>query len=105
MEFLNDYFVVLVVVICLCIGYILKHVVPGDKINKFIPLIVGVLGILINTWVNDWTVTPNILASGLVSGLGSTGLHQVFKQFIEKKPTVEGTDKPELEEVEETIEE
>lgn len=105
MEFLNDYFVVLVVVICLCIGYIIKNVVPGDKINKFIPIIVGVLGVIVNTWINGWAVTPEIIACGLVSGLGSTGLHQLFKQVVEKKPTIEGTEEPELEEVEETTEE
>lgn len=85
MDFLNDYIVVIAVVACLCVGYIIKNIIPSDKVNKYIPLIVGVLGVLINVWHNDFSFTPEILVGGLVSGLASTGLHQAFKQFIEKK--------------------
>ena len=85
MEFLNDYIVIAVLGICLCVGYILKNVVTSDKVNKFIPLIMGVLGIGVNVWLNGFAFTPAILLGGMVSGLASTGLHQVFKQFIEKK--------------------
>lgn len=83
MEFLNDYIVLIVMGICLCVGYVIKNVIPGDKINRFIPLIMGVLGVGVNVWVN-LAFTPEILLGGLASGLASTGLHQVFKQFIEK---------------------
>ena len=88
MEFLNDYFVPIVVGICLCIGYLIKHAIPSDKVNRFIPLIVAVLGAFLNAWMNAFAITPAILLGGLFSGLASTGLHQVFKQFIEKKTTV-----------------
>lgn len=84
MEFLNDYIVVAVLVACLCVGYVIKHCIPTDKVNKFIPLVVAVLGIVINLWINMWAMTPEVLIGGLVSGLASTGFHQVFKQFIEK---------------------
>ena len=83
MEFINDYMIACVVVICLAVGFIIKHLIPSDAINKYIPLIVGVLGAFINIWLNDFAVTPDILAGGLVSGLASTGLHQAFKQFID----------------------
>lgn len=84
MEFLNEYSVPVIVGICLCIGFILKNLVMTDKINKFIPLIVAVIGVAVNAWLNVWTVTPEILLSGMFSGLASTGMHQLFKQFIEK---------------------
>lgn len=84
MEFLNGYIIAAVVIACLCVGYVFKHCVPSDKINKYIPLIVAVLGVVLNCWMNEWAFTPEILVSGLVSGLASTGMHQVFKQFIEK---------------------
>lgn len=84
MEFLNEYSVPVIVGICLCIGFILKNLVMTDKINKFIPLIVAVIGVVVNAWLNAWTVTPEILLSGMFSGLASTGMHQLFKQFIEK---------------------
>ncbi len=84
MEFLNDYVVLLVVGICLCVGYVIKHVILTDKINRYIPLIVAVLGVVLNVWIN-LAFTPEILLGGLVSGLASTGLHQVFKKFIERE--------------------
>ena len=84
MEFLNEYSVPVIVGICLCIGFILKNLVMTDKINKFIPLIVAVIGVVVNAWLNTWTVTPEILLSGMFSGLASTGMHQLFKQFVEK---------------------
>lgn len=84
MDFLTEYSVPVIVGICLCVGFILKNVITTDKINKFIPLIVTVIGVVVNAWLNAWTVTPDILLSGMFSGLASTGMHQLFKQFIEK---------------------
>lgn len=84
MEFLNEYMVLVVIGICLCVGYVLKHVVPTDKVNRWIPLIMAVLGVIVNMWVNAFAFTPNILLSGMASGLASTGMHQLFKQFIHK---------------------
>lgn len=89
MEFLNAFLVAIVVGICLCVGYIIKHLCPGDKINRFIPLIVAVLGVVVNHWLNDFVMTPEILLGGLASGLASTGMHQLFKQFIEKSNNIE----------------
>lgn len=81
MEFLNDYMVFMVVGICLCVGYVLKHLVPTEKVNKFIPLIMAVLGIAINIWLSG-EVTPAVLLGGMFSGLASTGMHQAFKQLV-----------------------
>lgn len=85
MEFLNDYVVLIVAGICLCVGYVLKHFVPSDAINKFIPLIMAVLGVVLNVWYNGFVFSPEILLGGLVSGLASTGMHQAFNQFIAKE--------------------
>ena len=85
MDFLNEYLVLIVIGICLCVGYVLKHVVPSDTVNRFIPLLMAVLGIVINVWVNSFTFTPEILLGGMASGLASTGMHQLFKQFITGK--------------------
>lgn len=84
MEFLNDYLVLIVIGICLCVGYVLKNLIPTDKINKFIPLVMAALGVLLNVWLNAFAFTPEILLGGLASGLASTGMHQLFKQFIER---------------------
>ena len=78
---LREYVVVIVLGICLCVGYILKNLIPTDKINRFIPLIMGVLGVLLNMWIS-WGVTPEIILGGLISGLASTGLYEAFKNMI-----------------------
>lgn len=83
MDFLNDFLVLIVMGVCLCVGYIIKKLF-ADKVNRFIPLIMGVIGVFINIWLNSFKLTPEILLSGLVSGLASTGMHQAFKQFIDK---------------------
>ena len=81
MEFFNDYMVLMVVGICLCVGYVLKNIVPTEKVNKFIPLIMAVLGIAINIWLTG-EFTPAVLLGGMFSGLASTGMHQAFKQLL-----------------------
>ena len=85
METLSNYMVLIVVAVCLCVGYVFKHLVPTHKINPFIPLIMAVLGILMNMWISGFKITPEILLGGMISGLASTGLYEAFKQFIEKK--------------------
>ncbi len=82
MEFLNSYFELVVIGICLCLGYIIKNLIPTDKINKFIPLIMGISGMIINLWVNAFALTPPTILAGLVSGLASTGMYELFAQFI-----------------------
>lgn len=81
LSFLNDYLILIVVGVCLCAGYIIKASVSFIP-NKFIPLIMGVLGVILNVWLNSFAFTPEILLGGLFSGLASTGLHQLFIQFI-----------------------
>ena len=78
---LKEYVVIIVLGICLCVGYILKNLIPTDRINRFIPLIMGVLGVLLNMWIS-WGVTPEIILGGLISGLASTGLYEAFRNMI-----------------------
>lgn len=82
--FLTEFAVPIIVGICLCIGYILKNVVPNEKVNQFIPLVMGVLGVLINFWING-SFTAEILLGGLFSGLASTGSYEMFRNIINAK--------------------
>ena len=79
--FMAEYAIPIIVGICICIGYIVKNVIPTDKINRFIPLIMGVIGVLLNYWINN-TFTAEILLGGLFSGLASTGLYEMFRNLI-----------------------
>lgn len=84
LDFLKEFSLPVVVGICLCVGYVVKHLVPNEKINRFIPLIVTLLGCFVNVWLSGFSVTPQILLGGMVSGLSSTGLYEAFRSFINK---------------------
>lgn len=83
MEILNTYINPVALGICLVVGYIIKHWLK-DVDNKIIPTVVVIVGIVVTLWINQWAViTPDVILSGALSGLASTGLHQLFKQWIE----------------------
>ena len=81
--FLTEYFVPVVAGICLCVGYIIKMWTPAD--NKYIPTVCAVLGVILSTWMNGWVFTPQIVMTGLFSGLASTGLYEAFRNLIGNK--------------------
>lgn len=78
--FLNEYFIPVIVGICLCVGYVIKTSIPKVD-NSLIPMILSILGLVINIWINN-SIDASIVLGGLFSGLTSTGLHQVFKNLI-----------------------
>ncbi len=83
LSYLTEYAVPIIVGICLCVGYIVKNIIPSEEINKYIPLIMGILGVALNVWVN-MDFTAEILLAGLFSGLASTGLYEMFRNIIGK---------------------
>lgn len=79
---LTKYYVLVVVVACLVVGYCIKHATFLKKIpNDDIPVILAVFGAVLNTVVSG--VSVESIVFGAVMGLSSTGLHQQFKAFIE----------------------
>jgi Na+-driven multidrug efflux pump len=83
MEFLSQYVVVIVLCICLALGYVIKNSLDFIP-NKYIPLIMAVLGVILNIWLNGWLFTPEILLGGLASGLGSTGAFELIRNISGK---------------------
>lgn len=82
---LTQYFNIIVVGICLCVGYVIKSSLDFIP-NKYIPLIMIILGTVVNVIMNISTgITADVILSGMLSGLASTGLHQVFSQLINKE--------------------
>lgn len=80
---LTEHFVLVVVLACLVIGYIIKHATFLSKINNNdIPVILAVVGAVLNTIVSGLSVES--IVYGAVMGLASTGLHQAFTKFIER---------------------
>lgn len=91
LTFLNDYLVLVIVGICVCVGYILKNSFPKIN-NQYIPIIMATLGVMLNIWISQ-AISPEILLAGIFSGLASTGLHQLFKTII--TPILKGGEKDE----------
>ena len=81
LSFLKDYLVLVVFGICLCVGYIIKKSLDFIP-NKYIPLIMGILGLAINVAINVPNITADVVLAGLFSGLAATGAHQLFAQLI-----------------------
>lgn len=87
---LTEYFVLVVLVACLVVGYIIKHATFLKWIpNGDIPVILAVIGAVMNAIVSGISVESVVY--GAVMGLASTGLHQGFKVFVEGKIKVEET--------------
>ena len=83
---LTQYFVLLVVVACLVMGYIIKHAtflkfIPNDDI----PVILAVFGLVLNLFVSGFCIESAVY--GALMGLASTGMHQGFKSFVEGNKT------------------
>ena len=84
-NFLAEYMSAIIVALCLLVGYLIKHsitVIP----NKYIPLIVAVLGVGVSVWMDWGAITPVTIVTGLASGLASTGLYEMFREMIGVKP-------------------
>lgn len=80
---ITNHFILIVILACLVIGYVIKHASFLKWIsNNDIPVILAVVGLLLNLLVSGLSVESAVY--GAVMGLASTGLHQAFTQFIEK---------------------
>ena len=79
LDFIIEMYIPLVMTACLVVGFILKKWCPAD--NKWIPTILVILGAVLGCVAGGEISLGNIVA-GAVTGLASTGLHQVFKQLV-----------------------
>lgn len=78
----SQYFVVVVLVACLIVGYIIKT--SFNKVpNNYIPTILAVFGAILNSVVSG--VSVESIVYGAFTGLASTGMHQAFTRFVENR--------------------
>lgn len=82
MEILSEFVVAIIVAICYSVGYLIKNSLDFIP-NKYIPLIMAVLGVVLNIWINKGAFSPEILLGGLASGLASTGVFEALKNMKE----------------------
>lgn len=79
-SFIAEMYVPIILAACLVVGFVVKKWIK-DVDNKWIPTIVTILGAFLGFIINGATIEA--IVAGAVTGLASTGLHQLFKQLIE----------------------
>lgn len=79
--FINEYISVVTLAICIAVGFIVKYSFKNRTLNQFIPLISGVLGVLVYAW-SIGGLTPEGLATGLITGLAATGLYEAVRDLL-----------------------
>ena len=83
LSFLSEFINLGILGICLCIGYVIKTSLDFIP-NKYIPLIMLVLGSVLGIVTNLNDLSINVVLTGMVSGLASTGMYEMFKNLINK---------------------
>ena len=78
---LGEFLIPSIVVVCGIFGFILKKWIK-DVDNKWIPTFVCGVGIIVSVF--NYGANFKAILVGAVSGLASTGMHQLIKNFIEK---------------------
>ena len=73
-----------IVIFSLVLGYILKKWMPVD--NKIIPTVLTILGGILGGFISGWNIES--VTAGMLSALASTGLHQLFYQYLKIEPSV-----------------
>lgn len=88
-SFITEMYIPIIMVACLIVGYIVKKWI-ADVDDKWIPTIVTVLGAVLGVVLNGFGLEQ--IVAGAVTGLASTGLHQLFKQLVENGGKLPGDD-------------
>lgn len=83
LNFLSEFINLGILGVCLCIGYVIKTSLDFIP-NKYIPLIMLVLGAILGIVTNLNDLSINVVLTGMVSGLASTGMYEMFKNLINK---------------------
>ncbi len=85
LSFLTESVNVVILGICLCVGYVIKNLINTNDFNKYIPLIVLILGTFLSVVSNLHNITLDVILTGMVSGLASTGMYEMFKNLLRKE--------------------
>lgn len=65
----------------MCVGFVMKKWIPTD--DKWIPTVLLILGAVSGAIICGFNYEG--VVKGMLSGLASVGLHQLFYQFIKNR--------------------
>jgi len=77
----ENYLIPIITIGCMCVGFVMKKWLPTD--DKWIPTTLLFLGAVSGAILFGFHYEG--IVKGMLSGLASVGLHQVFYQFIKNK--------------------
>ena len=77
----ETYLIPIITVGCMCVGFVMKKWLPTD--DKWIPTALLILGAISGAILFGFQYEG--IVKGMLSGLASGGLHQVFYQFAKNK--------------------
>ena len=77
----ENYLIPIITVGCMCVGFVMKKWLPTD--DKWIPTVLLILGAISGAIL--FGLDYEGIVKGMLSGLASVGLHQVFYQFAKNK--------------------
>lgn len=77
----EDYLIPIITIGCMCVGFVMKKWLPTD--DKWIPTVLLFLGAVSGAILFGLDYAG--IVKGMLSGLASVGLHQVFYQFVKNK--------------------
>lgn len=81
--FLTNYINPLILGICLLVGYVIKTAIPKLP-NRYIPLSALILGVIAAIVINYPGINAEVILGGMISGLASTGLHEMLRNLLNK---------------------
>ena len=84
LSFLSQFINLGILGICLCVGYVIKASLDFIP-NKYIPLMMLILGTILGIVTNLNDLNINVVLTGMVSGLASTGMYEMFKNLLNKE--------------------
>lgn len=82
LNFLTNYINLIVLGICLLVGYVIKEAIPKLP-NRFIPLAALTLGTILNVLINYPGINEEVILGGMISGLASTGLYEMLRNLLD----------------------
>lgn len=85
-------FVILPIAVGVCIiTQAVKQFFPTEEMrDKFTPLVALILGVVFNTWFNQWKFDYIIFLNGLASGFAGIGAFASVKSMFKKAEEVDG---------------
>lgn len=73
-----------ILIACLVLGFVVKNWI-ADANNQIIPTLVFIVGMILSVIIaltGGQPITVDVFVMGAISGLASTGLHQMLKTWL-----------------------